>query len=192
MNRHRKQIESRAIVTAALALAFLALGCGKQEERAASSPGGASSAGISETTPTAAQASQVMAASTSAGAGETGTQTDGRTVAAPDSLPPDVAATAPEGLVIPGSVVEILAQGSPDVTAITLTDGIGQRKAFVYDPQENLWIASYRVPLRGGSDRLALSVTATNNVNRWKRVWVFVKVLRGEKEAVAEPDSGSQ
>lgn len=93
-----------------------------------------------------------------------------------DSLAPDVAATLSEERVSAGTSVEITAQGSPDVVGVTLGDGSGGRAPFAYDASADLWRVAYRVPVRPGSERLALSVTARNAAGRWRRVWVFLNV----------------
>jgi hypothetical protein len=45
------------------------------------------------------------------------------------------------------------------------------------------WRVYYRVPMKVTGDRVALSVTAKNGVNQWKRVWVFPKVVSEEASA---------
>ena len=97
-------------------------------------------------------------------------------VALGDSLPPDVNATLEDSLAAPGEVIAITAQGSDDVSQIGLSDGLGRMQLFTRDPASNVWHVLYRVPLKTTKTRLALSVTALNDVNRWRRVWVFVSV----------------
>jgi hypothetical protein len=97
-------------------------------------------------------------------------------VAFGDSLPPDVSVTVEDSIAAPGGVVSITAQGSDDVSQIGLSDGLGRMQLFTRDPASNVWHVLYRVPLRTRKDRIALSVTALNDVNRWRRVWVFVGV----------------
>jgi hypothetical protein len=99
-----------------------------------------------------------------------------------DSLPPDVAATVTETQVFAGGSVEITAQGSPDVVGVTLGDRRGGHSPFAYDSSADLWRAAYRVPVKPGTDRLPLSVTARNASGRWRRVWVFLNI---EPEAAA-------
>ena len=100
----------------------------------------------------------------------------GHIVALGDSLPPDVNAMVEDSLAAPGQVIAITAQGSDDVSQIGLSDGLGRMQLFTRDPASNAWHVLYRVPLKTTKDRLALSVTALNDVNRWRRVWVFVNV----------------
>ena len=106
-----------------------------------------------------------------------------------DSLAPDVAASVEDTLVYAGTKVEITAEGSPDVASMTLTDGLGRKSPFGYDEQANRWRVLYRVPVRNPSDRIAVSVTARTESNRWRRVWVFLHVQREVNEAQAPADS---
>jgi len=55
----------------------------------------------------------------------------------------------------------------------------------VRDEVGNTWRVGYRVPLRPGTDRLGLSVTAKNESHRWRRVWLFLQVNDGRQEADA-------
>ena len=41
----------------------------------------------------------------------------------------------------------------------------------------------YRVPIRTRTERVGLSVTASTNSNRWRRVWVFMNVEPAGGEA---------
>ncbi len=158
-------------IAASAMVAFLALGCGEQKERAevetSATPAAAlkqiPTAGVAvtaTTTPEAGMGSEGLAAST-------------------DSLPPDVTALAPDSLVTPGSVVEITAQASTDAGTVILTDGLGHKYPFAYDTDAKAWRIHYRVPIKTSLDKLGLSVTATNGTNRWKRVWVFLNVEGG-------------
>jgi hypothetical protein len=150
-------------------VAFLALGCGEQKERAAVETNAAPAAALKQT-PTAAVAVTAM---TTPEAGSEGL------TASTDSLPPDVTAFATDSLVTPGNVVEITAQASTDAGTVILTDGLGHKYPFAYDTDAKAWRVHYRVPIRTHLDRLGLSVTATNGTNRWKRVWVFLNVEGG-------------
>jgi hypothetical protein len=180
----------RAVTGAALAapvlLALVALGCGEQKEKASATVA---------TTETAARAQQpqaVPAAKTDlAAATLSGTTTaDGDGTKKEDAgLPPEVVAVPPEGISAPGTIVTIAAVGSTDVTSVMLTDRVGAKTPFTFDSAANMWKVSYRVPLDVKSDRLALSVTAGTEANRWKRVWVFLQLREGAKEAAAAPDS---
>jgi len=152
-------------------VAFLALGCGEQKERAAVETSATPAAALQQT-PTAAVAATALATP------EAGTGSEG-SAASTDSLPPDVTAFAPDSLVTPGNVVEITAQASTDAGMVILTDGLGHKYPFAYDTDAKAWRVHYRVPLKTRLDRLGLSVTATNGTNRWKRVWVFLKIEGG-------------
>jgi len=63
---------------------------------------------------------------------------------------------------------------------MTLTDRLGQKHPFSYDSEAKAWRIYYRVPIAAKSDELGLSITAANGANRWKRVWVFLKI-QGEE-----------
>ena len=93
----------------------------------------------------------------------------------PDSLPPEVAAHAAVTTVTPGHVVQISAEGSADVREVVLTDDLGQKRPFAYDAATQDWRVFYRVPMKS-PERLALSVTAKNGSQRWRRVWLFLDV----------------
>ena len=104
-----------------------------------------------------------------------------------ESLPPDLSVTVSDTLVSPGESVEITAEGTSDVGEIVLWDGIHDRQALTYDSMAKVWRTNYRVPLRPSSERFGLSVTAKNEANRWRRVWVFLSVQR--EEPTVQPDS---
>jgi hypothetical protein len=159
------------MITASAMVAFLALGCGEQKQRAAVETSATSVAAM-EQTPTA------VVAATRTTTPEAGLEGTGLPTSA-DSLPPDVTAFAPDSLVVPGSVIEITAQASTDAAAVTLTDGLGHKYPFTYDTEAKAWRVHYRVPILTHIDRLGLSVTATSSTNRYKRVWVFVGIEGG-------------
>ena len=159
------------VITASAMVAFLALGCGEQKERAAVETSAAPASAVEQTSPAAVTATRT----TTPEAGNEGT---GLTTSA-DSLPPDVTAFAPDSLVIPGNVVEITAQASTDAATLTLTDRLGHKYPFFYDTEAKAWRVHYRVPIQTHIDRLGLSVTATSGANRYKRVWIFLKIEGG-------------
>jgi len=161
------------IVMASATLAFLALGCSEHKEQASVAADAGPVALVQESP-------QTVVASTGGSTPEAGLLAQGETTVLNDSLPPDVTAFAPDSMVIPGSVVEITAQASADVTAMTLTDRLGQKHPFSYDSEAKAWRIYYRVPIAAKSDELGLSITAANGANRWKRVWVFLKI-QGEE-----------
>ena len=171
-----------ASILVSAALAFVAVGCGEQKQKATAdtSSSDAPIAAARETAPT--PGGQTVAASA------TGTP---EAIGQVESLPPDVAATAPDTLVTPGSVVVITAIGSADVTSVTLADGVGEKTPFTFDSESNLWRVSYRVPVKIREDRIGLSVTATTDASRYKRVWLFLKTRESaEKAAATAQDSG--
>ena len=176
------------VIVASLAVGFLAIGCGQQQSETATTETGtiqsadagkapvaantaASATGIKETTPPAGQAAD----------------------AAGDSMPPDVLAKASADYVTPGEIVEITAQGTPDVVEVILKDGSGKTQPLVYDQAAAAWRARYRVPLHPATERLGLSVTAKSAQKLQQRVWLFLQVREaavGEPAgSAAEPDS---
>jgi hypothetical protein len=100
---------------------------------------------------------------------------------------PDLDATVTQSVVLPGDTVEIVARATADAVSVSLWDGYGDRRPLTYGETTNLWRGEYRVPLRASWDRLGLSVTARNEANRWRRVWVFLNMK--PEESVAESDS---
>ena len=104
-----------------------------------------------------------------------------------DSLAPEVRAHALYTTVSPGGVIEVEAEASPDVASMVLDDGHGHKQAFARDAANGVWRAYCRAPMRP-VERLGLAVIAKNGVERWRRVWVFVRV---EPEQAAEPADSS-
>ncbi len=187
-----------AAVAASFLLLLVALGCGKEGKKASASNSDALGAAVAVTpVSTASQEGGVSEAAATSGVMETGDGTlqgeapDAAPVAGADgALPPEVIASVPDALVVPGSIVEVTAEGSSDVTSIILSDGRGQTRPFTYDATASVWRASYRVPLRSATERLGLSATATNGGNRWKRVWIFLDVLPKQTTAAADSSEG--
>ena len=181
-------------VAGSFLLLVAALGCSQEEKRVSATTSGAGSPGVVATpASTAAAGGGTTAASVTAGVMDTeshatGAEATGQTPPAEQAitLPPEIVANVTDSLVVPGSVVEITAEGSSDVTEIVLSDGRGQSRPFVFDASANVWRASYRVPLRSTTERLGLSATATNGGSRWKRVWIFLNVLPKQTTASAE------
>ena len=169
-----------AIVAAGIALGT---GCGAgHDQRTASAPATTQT----DAAPAVAQAPATGAAPASVSQGPAASPWVGHVVALGDSLPPDVAVTVEDTLVHPGEVVEITARGSEDVSQVGLSDAVGRVQLFTRDPVSNDWRVLYRVPLRTSKDRIPLSVTALNDVNRWRRVWVFLHVRAEESPAAAD------
>jgi len=161
-----------AWVTAAAAMAVLALGCGEQKQHAAIETGGAAVEQVAQTPAVIAAASTPTPE-----AGVTTIVGDGQVKE--DSLPPDVTAAAPDSSIAPGTIIEITAEASTDATSLILMDRLGHKYPFSYDAEAKAWRVHYRVPLKTEVDRLGLSVTATSGTNRFKRVWVFLKIQGG-------------
>ncbi len=92
------------------------------------------------------------------------------------SLPPEIALGEIDTLVTPGQAVHVTVYGTPDIVDLSLSDGRNDHQALVHDAQHDTWSVDYRVPLRSKSDRIGLAVTAKNATNRWRRVWVFLKI----------------
>ena len=191
----RRTLLIAGILTVAVAvpLAFLALGCGKQTETAATNA-------TQEPVTGEAATGQIVVASTGgitgtgvSNAGAEAAPSEGERADLANAVPPDVAASAPDSVLTPGGVVEITAEGSPDVSDITLTDRLGKKTAFTYDTARSLWRVSYRVPLRSREDLLGLSVTATNPAGLSKRVWIFLKFREptNAESVEVEPATGN-
>ncbi|HEY6572463.1 MAG TPA: hypothetical protein VI198_04020, partial [Candidatus Eisenbacteria bacterium] len=184
---------------ASFLLLLVALGCGKEEKRVSAITSEARGQSVvASPAATAAATNGEARTAVASGAAETegsGLQEEatGETpsVESDAALPPEVILSAPDSLAVPGSIVEITAEGSADVTGITLSDGRGQTRPFVYDAAANVWRASYRVPLRSATERLGISATATNGGNRWKRVWIFLDVLPKQSAVTVDSSQGS-
>jgi hypothetical protein len=158
------------MASAAVSLIVFATSCGKHaSEHVAASSQSTEAVVASQPAPTANPLSPLTGPST---VGEAAVVTSA------DSLPPEVSVAGPDTLVAPGCIVELTAQGSPDVAKMVLSDGIGRKQPFAYDTNANVWRTFYRVPLKLTTERVELSVTATNDRNRWRRVWVFMNVDR--------------
>jgi hypothetical protein len=175
-----------ALLLAGLALAALSAGCGHRE----SPVGDQASTPASTVT---AQTASVEPEGSGAGSTASSLPSEGdvsdQYAASPDVVPPDVSASAADTLVSRGGIVEVTAQGSPDVEEVVLWDGIGKKQPLAYDMQAKVWRAFYRVPVSAQIQRVALSVTARNAAHKWRRVWIFLSL---ETEHVsAEPDSSS-
>lgn len=101
------------------------------------------------------------------------------------SVPPDAVVAVSDTFVTAGQPIEVVAQGTSDITEMALSDGRGDALPMVRDSTGDVWRVNYRVPLRPRTDRLGLSVTAKNDSNRWRRVWVFLQVDDGKQKAEA-------
>lgn len=178
-------MQRNAILLASIVVAALAAGCGKHADTqalggtATTQPAGFEPTGeVTRTLPDSARAEG------GAPAGSGGTLSA-------DSLPPDLSVSAPDSLLMPGVAVEIIARGTPDVIEVSLWDGIGKKQPMTYDSEGKVWKAFYRVPLRFSAERVALSVTAKNGANKWRRVWVNLQIQGERTESKPEAVSGS-
>ncbi len=110
---------------------------------------------------------------------------------AEEAMPPDVEIAPMDTLVTPGEAIEVRVHGTSDVTRMTLSDGMNDPQALVRDSATNVWRVNYRVPLRPRQERWGVSVTAKNDANRWRRVWVFLHAEGVGHEEKVKPDSTS-
>ena len=157
------------VMSFAVAAATLLLsGCGG-EKKSASSVAQASPPAVETVVPAVASAPAAPAMNAALSQGSTANVGDA-------SLPPEIALGEVDTLVTPGQPVHVTVYGTPDVTEISMFDGVNDRQALVHDSAQDTWSVDYRVPLRSRSDRIGLSLTARNSANRWRRVWVFLKV----------------
>ena len=176
---------ARAAATAALGCALLAgaivvQGCGQKSgsgrQAALAAPAAETPASAPAVTP--AEAVKPMVASP--GALEAG---------AVGALPPDLKITVADTLVTPGEPVAIVVRGTADVSRLELKDDFGVVLPFTRDADGRTWRVSYRVPLRPSHERWGVSVTAHNESDRWRRVWVFLHARYGEGEETVVPDT---
>lgn len=163
-----------ALFVAAVAAGVLLTSCGSQHE---SSTGTESSVAVA--TPQTAGPAQV--ASALPAPAQAGLSAEDR--ATREGLPPDLSVSVPDTLVVPGEVVDFTVLGTADVSEVALSDGRDEPLPFVRDTGADTWRVQYRVPLHPRSDRFGVSVTAKNELNRWRRVWVFLHVERGDSTA---------
>lgn len=178
-------MNARIMLVGFTVLAFMAMGCGQKRE-------GQVTSGV-DATPAPGQVALAGQTQEQATLTETGTRiepagtaitTDGALDAAvTESLPPEIDATVSAEPVQPGSVIEISAVGSSDVTEMVVTDARGKTFPMTRIEETGAWRVFYRIPMKVAGDRVALSVTAKNGVNQWQRVWVFPNVVREEATA---------
>lgn len=199
------KLESRLLLLSALALSigFVAMGCNRGEEQSgvqgsrakggsvAARPASSTTAGGSADAAPVTEAAAIASAegvTESVPEAESTPRADDTEVTPAEFLPPDVATPVTEMVVTPGSVVEITAEGSSDVVAMELSDGISKAIAFRHDEAGGVWRAPYRVPLRLKGDRLGLSITAKNGSAKYRRVWVFLRDVKSV--AAADTSAG--
>ena len=107
------------------------------------------------------------------------------------SVAPDVVFAVSDTFVTAGQPIEVTASATEDVTAMALSDGRGDSLPMVRDTTGGMWRVNYRVPLRPHGNRLGLSVTAKNDTQQWRRVWLFLQVTDGKPQVQAETPSDS-
>ena len=170
-------MNARNTVVAVTVVAFMAVGCGQKREAeitsgVAATPGSVALAGHSSP-------EQATVAETASGVEAVQNMEQGAVdAAAAESLPPEIDATVTDTPVEPGTVIEISAVGSSDVTEMVLRDALGKTYPLTRNEATGTWRVYYRIPMKIAGDGLALSITAKNGVNQWKRVWVFPAVMR--------------
>lgn len=175
-------MSARIMLVGFAVVAFLAVGCGRSRE-AQTTAGAAETAvpgpvALAGHTQDQATPNETGARLESAEPATTAERT--LEVAIAESLPPEIDATVSEEPVAPGSVIEISAVGSSDVTEMVVTDSRGKTYPMTRIEETGAWRVFYRMPMKVSGDRVALSVTGRNGVNQWNRVWVFPKVVREE------------
>jgi hypothetical protein len=154
---------SRGALALAGGLALVLAGCGGEQQ-------------VADKTEAPLRVPVEQTATVAAMTGAPASTPEEEVVASADSLPPEVAVEVMDHTVEPGEAIEITALGSPDVRDVVMSDGMGHSTAFVYDLPAKAWKAYYRVPMKHSGERLGLSVTAKNDGNRWRRVWLFLDI----------------
>jgi hypothetical protein len=159
-----------AALVVVLALGILFAGCGQHDDSTSasatsSSPRVASDAGRTQV------ASAVAVPSAAVGGTRSQTVANDST-----ALQPDFDVAVIDTLVQPGQVLEFTAQGTADLTSLTLSDGRDRPVAMLREPGGGAWHAQYRVPLRPRHERFGVSLTGRNEAGRWRRAWVFLHV----------------
>lgn len=161
---------------AVLALGFVAAGCSHDGHRSAETYGDAETDIVA--VPAYDGGAQAVQAAVQDMHGESGVADLPPAQPGDGSMPPDIIATASNTRVVPGEVIEIAVQATPDVVEMSLWDGIGDRQALVYDAGAKAWRISYRVPLQLPWERTGLAITAKNEASRWCRSWVFIEMQK--------------
>lgn len=174
-----------AVLIAPIVAALLAFGCGRQSaERTARSVDATPAAVVSTTQESVPSAPEPVRP-------QTELPQRGDAALSAESLPPEIVVSASDTLVAPGATVEFTVRGTSDVAEVVVWDGIGQRQALALDSASGVWRGFYRVPLGASRDRLGLSVTARTEANKWRRVWVFLKIQQDAPPALPEAPPGS-
>ncbi len=177
-----------ATTVALVATCMLLEGCGGGGTHHAAT---ASHVNDSPSTATAVVASNVPVEP--AGGIETSQPLGSESVSDPGTVPPDMVVAVSDTFVTAGQAVQVSVEGTPDITEMALADGRGDAIPMVRDSSSQVWRVGYRVPLRPGTDRLGLSVTAKNDAQRWRRIWLFLNVDDGkhrvEVDQTTEPQT---
>jgi hypothetical protein len=173
-----------ALFVAAVAAGLVLSGCGAQGGSGTRSE--ASAQAVEPGTATQAQVASVVGTPAAAQPG-----LSAEDLATREGLPPDLSVSVADTLVAPGEPVEFTVEGTEDVSQVALSDGRDEPLPFVRDEGNNVWRAQYRVPLHPRQDRFGVSVTAKNDLARWRRVWVFLRVEKADSAgtAGASPDN---
>lgn len=161
-----------ALFVASVVAGVLLSGCGRQ---GGSATGTETSAAV--VTPETGEQVQVAAAAVAPAPAQGLSAGD---LAVREGLPPDLSVSVPDTLVIPGEVVDFTVLGTTDVSEMALSDGRDEPLPFVRDEGADTWRVQYRVPLHPRGERFGVSVTAKTELGRWRRVWVFLHVERGD------------
>jgi hypothetical protein len=168
-----------ALFVAAVAAGVLLAGCGKQDGSGARVE--ASAQAVEQESGTHAQAASAVGTPVPAQPG-----LSAEDLATREGLPPDLEVTVADTLVAPGEPVEFTVEGTTDVSQVALSDGRDEPLPFVRDEGTNVWRVQYRVPLHPRQERLGVSVTAKNDLARWRRVWVFLHVEKADSSRGGE------
>lgn len=168
------------LLVAPLVAVLVMFGCGGEPKSVSSNDNGADVPSLVVSGPSAQTGASAVAAVQQGEAG--GTEL------AAEELIPDLTISVEDTTVVPGESVEIVARGTEDVDRIVMYDGLHERRAFAFDSTTGLWKAYYRVPLQPRSPRIALSVTASNHADRWRRVWLFLNAAPQEAVAAPQPE----
>jgi hypothetical protein len=163
-----------ALFVAAVVAGVVLSGCGKGPGSHAQADVSAQSSGPAD----AGTQAQVAAVVAMPAAAQGGLSASDRAVL--EGLPPDLSVSVADTLVAPGETIEFTVEGTDDVRQVALSDGRDEPTPFVRDEGTHVWRAQYRVPLHPKSERFGVSVTARNDADRWRRVWVFLHIETGD------------
>jgi hypothetical protein len=178
MKSNTQNLAHLCLVVLVLGAAFALASCGSSEQSASqenvqsSSSGSANAAEAVHAVPAEATLPEPTASAT--------------------GLPPDVMATLVDTSAAPGETVEIEATGTHDVVEVQVKSDRGEPFNLALDADRQVWRGVYRVPLGIGADRIALSVTARNDLNKWRRVWLFVHVAEPAAESTATQEDPAE